>query len=203
MNPDNLSKNGPERIDAFHWGKVLDFWEFKLAVKSLTEYLKSKGSRKLSSKTELTSKTNTPSEEQIPVRASLSNSKSNNLLLPTRRSTRTATMRDTQEKDQDMKLYSSESQKKRSSSSNSEQVSKRTKVGIEIDESDLQCTGYALEMFSNGNLLNHIISYLITDFKIQLQYYDLDLTVQLQPLDFITDRMKFVGMLIAYNRLDP
>ncbi|KAF8500008.1 hypothetical protein BU17DRAFT_102611 [Hysterangium stoloniferum] len=169
MNPDNLSKNGPEWIDAFHWGEVLDFWEFKLAVKSLTEYMKSKGSRKLSSKTvELTSKTNTPSEEQIPARASSSNSKSNNLLLPTRRSTRLATMRDTQEKDQDMKLYSSESQKKRSSSSNSEQVSKRTKVGIEIDESDLQCAGYALEMFSNGNLLNHIISYLITDFKIQL-----------------------------------
>ncbi|KAF8500625.1 hypothetical protein BU17DRAFT_72070 [Hysterangium stoloniferum] len=51
INPDNLSKNGPEQIYAFHWGEVLDFWEFKLAVKSLTEYLKSKGSRKLSSKT--------------------------------------------------------------------------------------------------------------------------------------------------------
>ncbi|KAF8518126.1 hypothetical protein BU17DRAFT_91226 [Hysterangium stoloniferum] len=204
INPNNLSKNGPEQIYAFHWGEVLDFWEFKLVVKSLTEYLKSKGSRKLSSKTvESTSKTNTPSEEQIPVRASSSNSKSNNLLLPTRRSTRSATMRDTQEKDQDMKLYSSESQKKRSSSSNWEQVSKRTKVGIEIDESDLQCAGYVLEMFSNGNLLNHIISYLITDFKIQLRYYDHGLTVRLQPLDFITDRTKFVGMLIAYGRLDP
>jgi hypothetical protein len=47
LNPDNLSKNGPGDVDAFHWGEVLDFWEFKLVVKSYVEYLKSTGSSRL------------------------------------------------------------------------------------------------------------------------------------------------------------
>ena len=32
-NSDTFSKNGPGEEDAFHWGEILDFWEFKLKVK--------------------------------------------------------------------------------------------------------------------------------------------------------------------------
>ena len=30
---DSFSKNGPDEESAFHWGEILDFWEFKLEVK--------------------------------------------------------------------------------------------------------------------------------------------------------------------------
>jgi hypothetical protein len=45
--PDNFSEKGPSAADAFHWGEVLDFWEFKLTVKSYAQYIKSTASSKL------------------------------------------------------------------------------------------------------------------------------------------------------------
>ncbi|KAF8522483.1 hypothetical protein BU17DRAFT_87118 [Hysterangium stoloniferum] len=189
------AQKGPGDVDAFHWGEALDFWEFKLVVKSYVEYLKSTAFKSSCEK-------QARSNELIPAKTSSSNLQPKNLLVPTRRSTRPNTIKDTQKTDEAVEVYTSESQKKRSSSSNSEQTSKRAKTDSDIDNTDLQCASYALEMFSNGNLLNHIISSLITDFKIQLLYYDHALNARSQALDFITDRTKFVGMLIGYSRLD-
>jgi hypothetical protein len=47
-----------------------------------------------------------------------------------------------------------------------------------------------------------MISSLITDFKIQLLYYDHGLNARSRALNFISDQTKFVEMLIGYSRLD-
>ncbi|KAF8501871.1 hypothetical protein BU17DRAFT_71941 [Hysterangium stoloniferum] len=198
LNPDDLSEKGPGDVDAFHWSEALDFREFKLVVKSYVEYLKSTGFIESSGDKQARSK------ELIPAKTSTSNSQPKNLLVPTHRSTGPNTIKDTQKTDEAVEVYTSESQKKRSSSNNSEHTSKRAKTDSDsdIDNTDLQCASYALELFSNGNLLNFTISLLITDFKIQLLYYDHAMNARSQVLDLITDQTKFVGMLIGYSRLD-
>jgi hypothetical protein len=57
-------------------------------------------------------------------------------------------------------------------------------------------------MLSHGNLRRHVLGALVTDFSIELLYYDRSVIVRSTPLHFVKDPKKFVELLVAYAKLD-
>ncbi|KAF8523310.1 hypothetical protein BU17DRAFT_63883 [Hysterangium stoloniferum] len=85
LNPNNLLEKSPGDVDALHWGEALDFWEFKLLVKSYVEYLKSAAFNSSGEK-------QARSKELIRTKTSSFNLQPNKLLVPTRRGHKKQTM---------------------------------------------------------------------------------------------------------------
>lgn len=65
----------------------------------------------------------------------------------------------------------------------------------------LQCASYALEILSHGGLRNHVIAASITDFKIELYYFDHSTIVISRPIDFLQDTSSFLAMLRGLSNL--
>ncbi|KAF8512014.1 hypothetical protein BU17DRAFT_96662 [Hysterangium stoloniferum] len=183
-NEDNLSKAGPSKGDEFHWGDPLDFWEFKLKLKKYPgpqEALMAAAPKPFKKPLTSENRVKTQSQEAL------------------RRSSRNATASKTKESSD--KLLSAPVTKKRSSPGNTEQVEKKFRTEEPPEEPYLQSASYALEMFSHGNLRNHVLGAVVTDFSIEILYYDRSVTVKSTPFYFVENPRRFVALLVAYAGL--
>lgn len=59
----------------------------------------------------------------------------------------------------------------------------------------VQCTGYALELLSQGGLRDYAIGALVTDHWVQLMFYDRSIIIFSKPLDFVAEPEKFCLVL--------
>ncbi|KAJ7339102.1 hypothetical protein DFH08DRAFT_964145 [Mycena albidolilacea] len=59
----------------------------------------------------------------------------------------------------------------------------------------IQCTSYAVELLSHGDLRTHVIGALVTLNSIQMLYYDRSIVVKSESLFFTTSPIPFIIML--------
>jgi hypothetical protein len=71
------------------------------------------------------------------------------------------------------------------------------------DDPYLQCSRYALELFSNGGFSNCAIAVLVSRDSLELLYYDHSAVINSEPLRFTEDALTFLAILFTFRRLDP
>ncbi|KAJ6568776.1 hypothetical protein B0H19DRAFT_1256492 [Mycena capillaripes] len=60
---------------------------------------------------------------------------------------------------------------------------------------EIECTSYAIELLSDGDLCTHVVGALVTPISIQMLYYDCSIVMKSEPLFFTTATIPFITML--------
>ncbi|KAJ7445440.1 hypothetical protein FB451DRAFT_1148766 [Mycena latifolia] len=165
---DNLSKGGPGRSGAFHWMKLIAFWEFKFVPGGVDPV-----TLKSSSSTQVSPPTAPPPPKKAAKKP-----------LPTP-STRELRPRADRTSGPPTTTRSGEKRASNSAKANPE----------EGNDPRTQCASYALELLTYGGLRSHVIGALITNDRLELLYYDHSIIVKSESFDFSQKTAQFITML--------